>query len=104
MFSVLIDHPKPVPAQTCDSWHKRSSCDKKDASVQSGLTQRGAPSPNRPGDRVSDESNDEALFTKIADLTRKTRFSGISGLKEALSQRKCVVRLHPEIDAHWCAL
>jgi hypothetical protein len=83
-----------MPAQTRDSWHKRSSCDKKDASVQSGLAQGGAPPPSCPGDRVFDESNDETLFTKIADLTRKTLFCGISGFKEALSRRKCVVRLH----------
>jgi len=74
---------------------QRSSCDKKDASVQSGLKQGDAAPPCRPGDQAFDEPNDEALFTEIVDLTRKTLFSDILGFKEALSRRKCVVRLRP---------
>jgi hypothetical protein len=42
-----------------------------------------------------DESKDETFFTKIVNLTRKTLFSDILGFKEALSRRKCVVRLRP---------
>jgi hypothetical protein len=48
---------------------QRSSCDKKDASVQSGLKQGGAAPPCRPGDQAFDEPNNEALFTEIVDLT-----------------------------------
>jgi hypothetical protein len=79
-FSALIDHPRAYLCAELRFMAQSSVCDKKDASVREiGFSTK----------------SDKTLFTQIADLTRKTLFSGISGFKEALSRRKCMVRLHP---------
>ena len=47
-----------------------------------------------PNYRVFDEKRQNPLH-RDRRFDPKTLFSGISGFKEALSRRKCVVRLHP---------
>jgi hypothetical protein len=84
--------PEPTPAQTCDSWHKEAHATKK--THRSSQDEYKAAHRRRTAGRLGfDESKDETFFTKIVNLTRKTLFSDISGFKEALSRRKCVVRL-----------
>jgi hypothetical protein len=60
-----------------------------------GINTRRRTAAGRPGRLGFRRIERRSLLTEIADLIRKTLFSGISGFKEALSRRKCMVRLHP---------